>query len=713
MTRRAAALVVACVAAGLVVSGCTTASAPAAAPSSGTGVTSAAPPDVDPTLLPTVDRGDMPMRLADGLAPPTNRWFSGLVFGDAPQPVFPLPLAVGLTASGFAYGLPAVRAQGAVLAGPYAPRVQMDLREPVTGIVTGYDAAKVSVDLVAGDGMVLGTLHLVRGSPVLRYTAAGDQELGLGVAFTGAAGDLPDDVAAAEVDGRAHVLVGAGDLDVTGVLDGAGATLGLAAGDSVSWLVAPDAGEDPESLVDLVEAVRDPVVGTAVGYEVAADQVTTSVTYETGAGGPAVVVRWPHQQDAVAGPGGSASTCGLGTYATVRGTVELCLASTTAWRSPTRRPVPGPDVSGLDDTARDELAEQVRADAATVLAEVRPADTYFGGKALARDADLWVLARDLGLDDVAADLRESVVADLRTWTEADGCVNRPERCFTWEPDLRTVVGQATAFGSEEGNDHHFHYGYFLYAAGVVSADDGELAADLAPVLDLLAADVAAGADVPVGDGAPLPGLRVLDVVMGHSWASGPSPFADGNNQESASEAVAAWHGLSLWAAARAAAGLDDGGMREQARWMLSLEAASARAYWTDFDTADPATAGLEASVTSLVWDGKRERATWFSAEPSAALGIVVLPVTEVSVYLGEDPARVRENLAEALGTDDFWADPATWDVMFGDQLLMYAALLGTQDAAAALDVARELPDERIDDGSTRSRLLAWLLVRAA
>ena len=253
----------------------------------------------------------------------------------------------------------------------------------------------------------------------------------------------------------------------------------------------------------------------------------------------------------------------------------------------------------------------------------------------------------------------------------------------------------------------------MYAAGVVSADDGELAADLAPVLDLLAADVAAGADVPVGDGAPLPGLRVLDVVMGHSWASGPSPFADGNNQESASEAVAAWHGLSLWAAARAAAGLDDGGMREQARWMLSLEAASARAYWTDFDTADPATAGLEASVTSLVWDGKRERATWFSAEPSAALGIVVLPVTEVSVYLGEDPARVRENLAEALGTDDFWADPATWDVMFGDQLLMYAALLGTQDAAAALDVARELPDERIDDGSTRSRLLAWLLVRAA
>lgn len=708
MTRRAAALVVACVAAGLVVSGCTTASAPAAAPSSGTGVASAAPPDVDPTVLPTVDRGDVPMRLADGLAPPTNRWFSGLVFGDAPQPVFPLPLAVGLTASGFAYGLPAVRAEDALLAGPYTPQVQMDLHEQVTGIVTGYDAATVSVDVVAGDDAVLGTLHLVRGSPVLRYTAAGDQEIGLGVPFAGAGGDLPDDVVTAEVDGHDHVLVGADDLDVTEALDGDGSTLALTAGASVSWLVAPDAGEEPGALAELVEAVRDPVTGTTVGYEAGAEQVITSVAYATDAGGPAVVVRWPHQRDAVED---ETATCGLGTYATVRGTVEVCLVTASAWRSPAREPAAGPDVSALDDAARDELAVQVRADAAEVLGQVRPADTYFGGKALARDADLWTLARDLGLDDVAADLRESLVTDLRTWTETEGCTDRPERCFTWEPNLRTVVGQATAFGSEEGNDHHFHYGYFLYAAGVVAADDGELAADLAPVLDLLAADVAAGADVPVGDGAPMPGLRALDVVMGHSWASGQSPFADGNNQESASEAVAAWHGLALWAAAREAAGLDDGGLSEQARWMLSLEAASARAYWTDFDTADPATAGLEASVTSLVWDGKRERATWFSAEPSAALGIVVLPVTEVSSYLGEDPDRVRANLAEALGTDDLWADPATWDVMFGDQLLMYAALLGPQDAAAALDVARDLPDERIDDGSTRSRLLAWLLAR--
>ncbi|WP_402468561.1 glycosyl hydrolase [Isoptericola aurantiacus] len=705
----------------LLAAGCTTAQAPAAPSTPGGGavgtvVTGAAAPDVDPAALPEAEAADVAMRLADGLAPPTNRWFSGLVFGDTPQPVFPLPLAVGMTASGFAYGLPDVRAEGTLVAGGYAPQVQIDLRETVTGVVSGYDAATVTVDLVAGDDVVYGSLVLTRGSPVLHYTAARGQDLHLSQAFSPGTGGLPDGVATAEIGGRAHALLGTGGFDAAGALDDGGTTLALAEGDGVSWLVAPDgpgadgaagAGADG-AFAELVEAAGDPVVGSEVGYEVGSEEVTTSLTYATASGGPAVVVRFPHQADAA-----DEATCGLGSYATVLGTVDVCRGATLGWRSPEREPQVGLDLSGLEPADRDELADQVRADAATSLEEVRPADTYFGGKALARDANLWTLARDLGLDDVASRLHESVVADLRTWTEPDGCAQRAERCFTWDPVLRTVVGQVSGFGTDEGNDHHFHYGYFLYAAGVLAADDPELAEEVAPVVDLLAADVAAAADVPVDGGAPLPALRVLDVVTGHSWASGQAPFADGNNQESASEAVAAWHGLALWADARAAAGLDDGGLADQARWMLALEADSARAYWTDFDTTDPAADGLEASVTSLVWDGKRERATWFSAEQSAALGILVLPVTGISTYLGDDPDRVRANLAEALGTDELWTGPEVWDVMFGDQLLMYAGLLGPQDAAAALDVARDLPDERIDDGSTRAWTEAWLMTRAA
>ena len=38
-----------------------------------------------------------------------------------------------------------------------------------------------------------------------------------------------------------------------------------------------------------------------------------------------------------------------------------------------------------------------------------------------------------------------------------------------------MVGLTPSFGSDEYNDHHFHYGYFLYAAGVLAANDPALA----------------------------------------------------------------------------------------------------------------------------------------------------------------------------------------------------------------------------------------------
>lgn len=653
---------------------------------------SLAAPDVDVSLLPREQVAATPTtRLADGLAPPTNRWFSSLALGDAPQPVFPVPLAVALTGGGFAYGLPQVQVTETSILGPFDPQVGADVGA-ASAVVSEYDVASVTVELRDGAGAALGHLRIVEGSPVLRYVAATDQDVAMTSAFT-----VADGRASTEVLDREHVLVGPGGTDDPGAgLSDDGRVLTLAAGESVAWFPVPD-GASGASVDTLVEAASRPVAAVTASYGAGDDGVSTALTYATADGGPTAVVRMPHQADS------TGATCGLGSYATVHGTVDVCTASTLGWSSPAVEPAGGLDLSGLDDDARAELADQVRADAAAVGtgALEAPSDTYFGGKALARDANLLGLAEGLGLDGVAEPLRSGLEERLREWAEPDGCEHRAERCFVHDPVLATVVGKVPGFGSEEANDHHFHYGYFLYAAGVVAADDPALAADLAPVLDLLAADVASGTGV-----GGMPALRVFDVYAGHSWASGYAPFADGNNQESASEAVSAWNGLALWAQARG-----DAELEEQARWMLGAEAASARAYWTDADRDDPAVEGFGHQVTSLVWGGKRDWATWFSAEPSAMLGILVLPAQPVATYLGGDPDRIRANLDEALsGPRD---DPASWDVMFGDQLLMYAALAGPEDAAAALGVARDLPEERIDDGNTRAYLLAWLLEHAS
>ena len=67
------------------------------------------------------------------------------------------------------------------------------------------------------------------------------------------------------------------------------------------------------------------------------------------------------------------------------------------------------------------------------------------------------------------------------------------------------------------------------------------------------------------------------------------------------------------------------------------EAASALAYWTDFPLDDPLYEGFDHTVTSLVWGGKRDYATWFSAEPAAMLAILLIPVSPSSDHLAGDP----------------------------------------------------------------------------
>ena len=67
-------------------------------------------------------------RLADGLIPPTNRWFSGLAFGEEAMPVFPIPLSFGLTDAGFAFGLPTMTTSEKAILGGYKPEMDIGRR---------------------------------------------------------------------------------------------------------------------------------------------------------------------------------------------------------------------------------------------------------------------------------------------------------------------------------------------------------------------------------------------------------------------------------------------------------------------------------------------------------------------------------------------------------------------------------------------------------
>lgn len=603
-----------------------------------------------------------PNRLAPGLLPPTNRWFSGLVFGDQAQPVFPMPLSFGVDGKGFSLGLPTVTTSAKTIMGSYKPLVQVGLGTP-SWQVTGYD--DLSVTLTASNGASkLGEIRLTQGSPFITYTADAAQRVSTNVAFVQSGGQWT------AKDGNTTYVVVAdnGTISQRGV--------DLQARGSVTFFVVPEGG-DAQAMAELA---KPKITGTKASYEVGSDAKTT-LTYET-SGGPTALALEPHQQ-------GAASSCTLGTYASILGTMKVCSGNEISWTTPVYAARTQLDLSRLSDDEKGELKTALDADLAA--AKPYPADTYFGGKALFRDAQLYTIAKQIGATQQADSLKQKVTDSLTRWTTASGCQQAQAFCFSYDSTNKGIVGKAASFGSDEFNDHHFHYGYFLYAAGVMAADDPGLADRIKPVMNLLAADIATSPATEL-----FPQRRVFDVYNSHSWASGTAPFADGNNQESVSEAVNAWSGLTLWARASGNAKLE-----AEARWMHALEAQSARAYWTNFDKSQPVYQGFGHEVTPLVFGGKRDYATWFSAEPAAALAILLIPMNPSSDFLGGDPARIDANVKEGTASGGFTQQ-------YGDLMLMYAAMAGEQQRTAALQQARSLPAGDVDDSTSKTYLLAWL-----
>jgi endo-1,3(4)-beta-glucanase len=605
-------------------------------------------------------------RLASGLVPPTNRWFSGLVFGDKPQPVFPLPLSFGLTDDGFAFGQPAVSTTEKTIAGGFKADITVS-----TGAasfeVSRYDDLTVTIAGLDGSGAALGHTVIAEGSPLVSYTAAKAGQLSSGLPFSKTGGYW-----AAKVGEVGYGLaVSGGSVS--------GNTIKLDKGGTATWFVVPADG----SADKLAELAAHPVTDSSVDYRLDGGSVHTTLSYAST--GNTAFAAMPHQQGGL----DAGVSCDLGSYPSIYGTLKLCSGHDLGYSTPVSQPSGELDLSKLSGAEHTELSAQVTKDAAALPAF--PADSYFGGKALYRAAMIYRLATQLKLDGAAKQVKSKLTETLDQWTEPQGCAKRQAFCFVYDQQGKGVIGLTPSFGSDEFNDHHFHYGYFLYAAGVLATDDPDLATRYAPVMNLLAADIGSSA----ANGA-FPDRRVFDAYAGHSWASGTAPFADGNNQESSSEAVTAWTGLALWAKASANANLET-----EATWMLSNEAASGLAYWTNFDAAEPVYTGFGHKIVSLNWGGKRDYATWFSPEPAAMLGILVIPMSPASTYLAGDPGRINANVSEATG--------GRFDQKFGDYLLMYSALAGDKERKAALSTARQLDDRWIDDGDSRSYLLAWLM----
>jgi endoglucanase Acf2 len=434
-----------------------------------------------------------------------------------------------------------------------------------------------------------------------------------------------------------------------------------------SLAVLPD--NKPRTLNLFEQYAHSHVIGTTVDwrYRPADSSVETTFafktkTYEGGAKGTLFAL-YPHQWIAT-----EHKLLDIG-YASVRGPMKLGSGSrfTTSMRFPGVLPALG-DNGAYD---RKRLAGYLT-EAASRPFKKAP-DTYWDGKTLGQIASMIPIAEQLAQAETAAALRKELKSRLENWFTPPGGSAKKDHYFYYDKLWGAMIGQRPSYGSAATlNDHHFHYGYFIRAAAEIARTDKAWAADSAwgGMVKLLIRDIA-GAD---RKDTKFPRLRCFDPYAGHSWASGNAKFADGNNQESSSEAMNAWTGVILWGQATG-----DRQLRDLGIYLYTTELAAINAYWFDVEQKFFPKKYTQ-SCAALVWGGKADYGTWFSGEPEHIHGIIMLPMQSGSLYLGLYPKYVQRNLKHMASIRGGYK----WK-HWHDTFWMYEALHDADKAMARFD----------------------------
>ncbi len=340
---------------------------------------------------------------------------------------------------------------------------------------------------------------------------------------------------------------------------------------------------------------------------------------------------FPHQYDAL-----SAKPDILGEYQSIRGSLKLVRAQSFTTTTPLLVP------NGTFDsvaTNSAEITSQIKKDVAGVLQEGLPdSKDYYLGKWFGKVSNLLLLADTYNLENE----KEKLLA-YTTPLFIKSLSN-----FSYDSQKTSVIAKYPEFGNENLNDHHFHYGYYIRTAAVLANFDPTLVQKMKDPITSMVKDIA----TTQRESSQFPFLRNFDVYEGHSWADGFGNTADGNNQESTSEAINAWYGIYLWGKIT-----NDTQMQSYALYLYNTEIQSAQYYW--FDKTGIYSAPYNHNIASIVWGGKVDFATWFSDKTNMKYGIQLLPITPASLYLGNLPsfAGYKKDFAKSGGSEqDSWGD---------------------------------------------------------
>lgn len=270
-------------------------------------------------------------------------------------------------------------------------------------------------------------------------------------------------------------------------------------------------------------------------------------------------------------------------------------------------------------------------------------DPYWRGKKL-HPLALGVLISDQLGDQERRDhylsLLRSILTDWYTYSPDE---RLHSYYFYYSDQWGTIFPYGSGFGVNTGlTDHHFTYGYYVFASAVLAMYDPTFVQDYGDMVELLIRDYAN----PSHTDDQFPWMRNFDPYAGHSWAGGYADNRSGNNQEAAGEALFSWVGQYMWGEVTGNKAYRDAGI-----WGFVTEEKAAEQYWFNYD-GDNWLEEYKHATVGHVYGSAYLYGTYFSNEAEHIYGIHWLPPAEWMTYYGRDPkntAALYNGLIKDLG----------------------------------------------------------------
>lgn len=637
-----------------------------------------APPDDSQPSWPSIVHPQAPTAFWGELKGPypTNTWWLSLVLADGTGSAFPFPFTLSWSNAGISFGHPDLTSTENAVFAPLTKAISLGASEAFDSrVVSAYDELSVTLRFHAVSGTM--SVPVVAGVPYMTAVYDGlTPKLGLSISGTG----TRFAVNAAGVD---YVVYTSSSVTFSG---------GVASAPFSGWvrIAKLPVGADAGILDEHASAV---VYGGTASFAANGKTGIMRLSFDTHGSDTPLVLALPHHLERLVDADATKQAFSL---TTLKGVAQAISADHWDIQYP-MTDVSFTATSAIDPNMLGELQTALTADSSYDPAAQDDASVYWSGKALSKLARLVQIADEIG--DTAT--RDLLLGRLRSKEKAwlDGTTTATELAYdtTWGGVVNECVttDQNCDFGQGLYSDHHFHYGYHVFASAVIAKYDATFASDYRQKVEWLIRDYAN----PYRNDPHFARLRHFDVYHGHSWTSGLIVFGDGRNQESTSEAVNSYYGLQLWGEAT---GNED--LAKFGHILRIAESVGAQDYW-HVKGKNPYGAPFDAHpCVGIVWGSKVDYATWFGTGDHGEFvcGIQMIPVTPATedlldkAWLDEVWDSKLGPIAGALALDNGWRD-------------FYAAARANQDRAAGCAMIEAQTAH--DDGNSRTNMLHYCATR--